>query len=130
MLDVILKEDIDGAEQDHGIVEPARDFADRIAANREIAGVHFKADSDAGKILATKWVVQWTATLKAAKTQGAVRADGSTDELVLLVREILDEWGSTPTLRDAGEAVTHEGFTGFATAAEVIANAVKEKLKP
>jgi hypothetical protein len=127
---ILLETNPDGTTAPHGIVEPARDLAARIARNREIAGVHFEADSAAGAALAAKLGVAAQPLVAAALAEPASPLPGATGEFGRLVRDIRAEWLGAPTLRDQGAPLSHTGFAAFPTSAEVIANAVAAKLEP
>jgi hypothetical protein len=111
MLAAILQEKDKPA---HGIAEPAKAFAHRIARNREIAGVHFSADSEAGKWLAAQMTTLWAKLLNPeAKT-----------ELGKLVADIKAEWQFT----DAYESP--DQFQPYRSLADVVADKVKQSLTP
>jgi hypothetical protein len=112
MLTAILQEK--GNKPPHGIAKPAKAFAERIARNREIAGVHFSADSEAGKWLAAQMTTLWAKLLNP-------EAD---TELGKLVADIKAEWQFT----DAYESP--DQFQPYRSLADVVADKVKQSLTP
>jgi hypothetical protein len=99
MLSVILGDRrADGTRPEHGIVKVAQAFAARIAQNREIAGVHYEADSTAGAMLARNLVSNlWQTMIDEAKTKEVKATGDSGDEFAKLVQDIRREWQSSPT---------------------------------
>jgi hypothetical protein len=98
----------------HGIVAPAKAFAHRIARNREIAGVHFSADSEAGKWLSAEMTALWANLLKS-------KAD---TELGKLVTDIKAEWQFTDAYQSPDQ------FQPYRSLADVVADKVKQSLTP
>jgi hypothetical protein len=105
MMHVILGDLEDKKRPEHGIVAVAKAFANRVAENREIAGVHFKADSDVGKKLANDLVSNlWLPMIDKAKTEEAKTTGDARDEFAKLVQDIRREWQASPTpLAESGE---------------------------
>ncbi|MFN7332458.1 MAG: hypothetical protein ACK5TB_01180, partial [bacterium] len=98
----------------HGIVAPAKAFAHRIARNREIAGVHFSADSEAGELLSAEMTALWANLL-------SLKAD---TELGKLVKGIKAEWLDTTAYE------TPDQFQPYRSLADVVADKVKQSLTP
>jgi membrane-associated phospholipid phosphatase len=109
-------------EKCHGIFFPAMAFAQRIAVNREVAGVHFASDSTAGRKLASDLALFWK-----DKVIAAIAADGDSkeSEFASLVRDVRREWNATPQLTKSTSQV--KNISRFKTIAEVVTDAVKRK---
>ena len=116
MLTAILQEK--GNKPPHGIAKPAKAFAERIARNREIAGVHFSADSEAGKWLADQMTALWTTLLVPDPK------NKPPTELGELVKDIKAEWVDTTAYE------TPDQFQPYRSLADVVADKVKQLLPP
>jgi hypothetical protein len=113
MLSAILRQ----GNTPHGIETPAKAFAARIARNREIGGVHFSADSEAGLWLAQELTKLWIPKFVAPNPSKAT-------ELTRLVADIRAEWLHTNAYQ------TPDQFQPFRPLPDVLAEKVKSLLPP
>lgn len=97
-----------------GLEEPLQFMAERIAANREVAGVHFRTDSVASAELAQKLAVWLDGLLKAQP--------GEFKELRALISDVRAEWKGAD-----GNAPPNQ-MDAIPSFADQVANAVAKKI--
>jgi hypothetical protein len=108
------------AGNDHGIAAPSRALADRIARNREIAGVHFESDSTAGKNHAVALAGFWKDLLIAAPPPAPQSVeDHMKVELAAIISDVKREWASYPSFQ------TPDQYLPFKTLADAIVQKMK-----
>ena len=86
------------------MIIPASVFADRVGKNREVAGVHFPADTEAGKMLAQDLSERCWDLIEAAKIN-----DPKQDEFARLVQDIRREWNVPASYELYAAGVTERG---------------------
>ena len=109
-------------EKCHGIFFPAMAFAQRIAVNREVAGVHFASDSAAGRKLAADLALFWKNKVTAAVAAGG---NGKESEFASLIRDVRHEWNATPQLTKSASQL--KNVSRFKTISDAVADAVKRQ---
>jgi hypothetical protein len=97
-----------------GLEEPLQFMAERIAANREVAGVHFRADSLVSADLAQKLAVWLDGLLKAQPAEFK--------ELRALISDVRAEWKGAD-----GNAPPNQ-MDAIPSFAEQVASAVAKKI--